>query len=184
MAKDGTMRGGARPGSGKKKKPLADKILDGTADGAPVLEMQPAELVAVELDGVIMPPVKDYMTEVQRDGKRFQAEEVYRETWAWLKSCNCAHLVNPQLVVNYSMSVARWIAVEMSISKYGYLSKHPTTGAVCASPYVAMSREYMKQVNQCWYQINQIVRDNCTVVYSASPQDDLMERLLSARKGS
>jgi restriction endonuclease S subunit len=49
---------------------------------------------------------------------------------------------------------------------------------------VAMSREYMKQVNQCWYQIYQIVKENCSVEFGGrSPQDDLMERLLSARKG-
>ncbi|MGI6697186.1 MAG: terminase, partial [Clostridia bacterium] len=29
MAKDGTNRGGARIGAGQKKKPLADKILEG-----------------------------------------------------------------------------------------------------------------------------------------------------------
>lgn len=29
MAKDGTNRGGARLGSGQKKKPIADKLLDG-----------------------------------------------------------------------------------------------------------------------------------------------------------
>ncbi len=33
MAKDGTARGGARPGSGHKKKPIYDKILAGDLDG-------------------------------------------------------------------------------------------------------------------------------------------------------
>ena len=31
MAKDGTNRGGARPGAGRKKKALADKIMEGKA---------------------------------------------------------------------------------------------------------------------------------------------------------
>ena len=82
------------------------------------------------------------------------------------------------------MSVARWIAVEVFISDTGYLARHPTTGNAIASPYVSMSRDYMKQVNQIWYQINQIVRENCSVEYGGtSPQDNLMERLLQARKG-
>ena len=43
----------------------------------------------------------------------------------------------------------------------------------------------MKQVNQVWYQIYQIVKENCAVEYSGrNPQDDLMERLLTARKGN
>ena len=47
-----------------------------------------------------------------------------------------------------------------------------------------MSQSYMKQVNQAWYQIYQIVKENCSVEYGgATPQDDAMERLLRARKG-
>jgi len=42
----------------------------------------------------------------------------------------------------------------------------------------------MKQTNQCWYQIYQIVKENCSVEFGGSnPQDDLMERLLNTRKG-
>ena len=92
-------------------------------------------------------------------------------------------LVNNQLIEQYAMSVSRWIQCEECI-QYSFLAKHPTTSAAIASPYVAMSREYMKQVNQCWYQIYQIVKENCSVEFGGrSPQDDLMERLLSARKG-
>ena len=188
MAKDGTARGGARPNSGPGKKALMDRILEGTAKGAPVLDVSPmeninpAELVAVDLDGVDMPPVKDYLKAEQMDGRKFYAEEVYQETYAWLHHCNCAHLVNPQLVTNYAMSVARWISVENLISEKGYIAKHPTTGGATASPYVGMSRDYMKQINACWYQINQIVLENCSVAYGGpSPQDDLMEKLLNSR---
>jgi len=45
-----------------------------------------------------------------------------------------------------------------------------------------MSRDYKKQVNADWFQIYQIVRENCAVEFDgASPQDDVMERLLRAR---
>ena len=47
-----------------------------------------------------------------------------------------------------------------------------------------MSQQYMKQVNQIWYQIFQVVKENCASDYSGmTPQDDVMERLLKARKG-
>ena len=40
-----------------------------------------------------------------------------------------------------------------------------------------------KDIFECWYQIYQIVKENCSVEYGgANPHDDLMERLLSARK--
>ena len=51
------------------------------------------------------------------------------------------------------------------------------------SPYVAMSQNYMKQVNQIWFQIYQAVKDNCsTDIGGPNPQDDLMERLLQTRR--
>jgi hypothetical protein len=82
------------------------------------------------------------------------------------------------------MSVSRWIQCEECISEFGFLAKHPTTGNAIASPYVAMSQQYMKQVNQVWYQIYQIVKENCSVEWQgATPQDDVMERLLNTRKG-
>ena len=82
------------------------------------------------------------------------------------------------------MATARWIHCETIITNTGYLAKHPTTGAAIASPYVGMSQNYMNQANRLWNEIYQIVKENCSTEYSgANPQDDLMERLLTARKG-
>ena len=81
------------------------------------------------------------------------------------------------------MSVSRWIQCEEAISEFGFLAKHPTTGNAIASPYVAMSQSFMKQVNQVWFQIFQVVKENSSVGYGGpNPQDDMMERLLKARK--
>ena len=82
------------------------------------------------------------------------------------------------------MSAARWIQCEEAVTEYGFLAKHPTTGSAIQSPYVAMSQTYMAQTNRLWYEIFQIVRENCSTDYTgANPQDDVMERLLSARRG-
>ena len=89
-----------------------------------------------------------------------------------------------QLINQYAMSVARQIQCEQCISEYGFLAKHPTTGNAIASPYVSMLQQFTKQANQSWYQIYQIVRENCSVEFTGNtPQDDVMERLLRARKG-
>jgi len=43
----------------------------------------------------------------------------------------------------------------------------------------------MTQSNRIWGEIFQIVRENCMTEYGGiSPQDDVMERLLTARKGN
>ena len=178
MAKDGTARGGPRTGAGRKPKALADKVAQGMA--ADVLELPEPPAI----DGADMPPVKDYLKAAQKSGKDLCAAEVYEETWRWLKERGCERLVGVQLVEQYAMSVSRWIQCEECISEYGFLAKHPTTGNAIASPYVSMSQQYMKQVNQVWYQIYQVVKENCSVAWQgATPQDDVMERLLRARNG-
>ena len=175
MAKDGTNRGGARVGSGRKPKALADKI----SKGSSAMVMEPPAF-----EGADVPPIKEYLKARQKNGKDLCAAEVYEETWKWLKERGCDRLVNSQLVEQYAMSVSRWIQCEECISEYGFLAKHPTTGNAIASPYVSMSQTYMKQVNQSWYQIYQIVKENCSVEFSGNtPQDDVMERLLRTRKG-
>lgn len=48
-----------------------------------------------------------------------------------------------------------------------------------------MSQNYMSQTNRLWMEIYQIVKENCATEYGGStPQDDVMERLLNARKGN
>ncbi len=74
MAKDGTNRGGQRVGAGRKSKPLADKINNGT----PVTVMELPE--PPEIDGMDVPPVREYLKAKQKNGKDFCAAEVYEET--------------------------------------------------------------------------------------------------------
>ena len=156
----------------------------GAAQG-PGADGNPKELPTdADLSGEDMPEVKSYMKERQKNGEDFDAADIFEETWLWLKERGCEKLVSTQLVRNYAMSVSRWIQCEHAISEYGFLAKHPTTGQAIASPYVSMSQNYMKQVNNLWYQIFQIVKENCSAEFTgATPQDDVMERLLRSRKG-
>ena len=91
MAKDGTARGGARMGAGRKTKALAEKISEGQA--ATVMEFTDA----AQFQGEDIPPIKDYLKARQKVGS-LCAEEVYNETWKWMKERGCAAIVNVQLV--------------------------------------------------------------------------------------
>ena len=179
MSKDGTVRGGARANSGpKNRKTLADKILDGKADKAMVL---PAP---TEMEGEDVPSPKDYLTQEQKGGEKLRAAEIYKETYLWLKARGCEKLVSKQQIEQYAMNVARWIQCQKAISEFGFPAKHPTTGAAIASPFVSMSREFAKQMNADWYQIYQVVKDNCSVEYGGTnPNDSLMDRLLNSKRG-
>ena len=143
MAKDGTIRGGARAGAGRKRKALSDKIVEGKADldnGAVILPDP------VDIEGVDMPPIKDFLKAKQKNGKDMCAEEVYKSTYLWLKKRHCEKIVSTQLLEQYAMSVSRWVQCEEAISEFGFLAKHPTTGNAMQSPYVAMSQNYMKHI--------------------------------------
>ena len=174
-------RRGPAPGQGgRPPKPLAEKVLDGNPGKRKLTVVEFHD--AAEFQGTEMPQPSAMLSAVQKDGTILQAGEIYKTTWNWLDKRGCALLVSPQVLERYSMMAARWIHCEEIITKTGYLAKHPTTSMAIQSPYVAMSQNYMAQTNRLWYEIFQIVKENCTADYtSVNPQDDVMERLLTAR---
>lgn len=177
--------------AGDKPEALADKITKGKA--AKVLEVpdfQPesileAEDLEVDSDfyGEEMPSPSDYLSSRQKDGKSLEADALFIETWKWLRNRGCEKFVNPRLIEAYAQAFTRYIQCEEAISTYGLLGKHPTTGGAMASPFVQMSQSFQKQANLLWYEIFDIVKQNCTTAYIGNPQDDIMEALLSGRKG-
>lgn len=191
MARDGTQRGGRRAKSGSKPHAAAEKIQKGKqvkvmSNHIPELEV--TELDAVDLpDGVIlegmdMPKPSDYLSTLQKDGQPLGADDIYKEIWLWLKERNCDKLVNKRLIESYAQAFARYIQCEQAMSNYGLLGKHPTTGGVITSPFVQMSVQFQKQANLLWYEIYDIVKQNCTEVFEDTG-NDMMERLLRSRKG-
>ena len=191
MAKDGTNRGGRRVRAGDKPAPAAEKKQKGLpvkimSNDIPALDT--AELEAVDLpegavlQGVDMPKPGEYLSARQKNGVPLGADEIYKETWIWLKNRGCEKLVNKRLLESYSLAFARFIQCEDALSTYGLLGKHPTTGGVVASPFASLSQSYQKQANVLWYEIFDIVKQNCTTKFDGSPQDDMMEQLLRSRK--
>lgn len=174
MARDGTNRGGRRVRAGDKPAPAAEKIQKGQQvqilkNDIPTLS--PTELEAVDLpegavmNGVDMPKPSDYLSARQKNGVPLGADEIYKETWLWLKERNCEKLVNRRLIEVYAQAFARYIQCEEATSTYGLLGKHPTTGGVITSPFVQMSQQYQKSANLIWYEIYDIVKQNCTEVF-------------------
>lgn len=190
MAKDGTNRGGKRVRAGGKPTPAAEKIQNGQpvrimSNNIPQLE--PAELEAVDLpdgavlEGADMPRPAEYLSARQKNGVPLGADEIYKETWLWLKQRGCENLVNKRLIESYAQAFARYIQCEDAISSYGLLGKHPTTGGVMVSPFVQMSQQFQKTANMMWYEIYDIVKQNCTEAFTDNP-NDTMEQLLRKRR--
>ena len=175
MAKDGTLRGGTRIGAGRKSKSLQEKILDG----------QVADFkVGTSFNSDFEPaPPKEYLTAEQKGGSKLCSEEIYKETYGWLKAIGCEKIVTKQLVEDYSMAVARRVQCEEILSKFGLLAKHPTTGEPTTSPFVKMSNDYAKQATQMWSQIYAIVKENNAKGHiGLTAQSEAMDRLLKRVK--
>ena len=180
MARDGTMRGSnTKIGAGRKPKALTEKLANGNPGGRALKVIELPE--ASDLDGADIPEPSAYLKSKQKAGGEFDAEAVYRETWKWLIERGCEKLISKQLIEQYAMSVSRLIQCEEAISEYGFLSKHPTTNLPCASPFVAMAQNYQKQVSSIWFQIFQVVKENCSSDFDPK-EEDPMEMLLRMRK--
>ena len=155
MAKDGTNRGGARVGAGRKPKALQEKLLEGNLGHRDITKIDIPDIASddgEEPEGADIPRPDEYLSELQRDGKPLGAAETYTKTY---------------------------------VTKFGLCGKHPTCpSSVIQSPFVAMSHSYQKQTSQLWFQIYSIVKENCSADVSgaSNPADDMMERLLRSRK--
>jgi len=170
--------GGSRPGAGRKKKALSEKLVDGNPGKAPLTKLQ-FSVQNTNLTGEDMPPVAEYLTQVTKNSQQNIAALVYENTWKWLRDRGCEQYVNKDLIEQYALYMQRAIQCQEGINQYGLLAKHPTTQMPIASPYVSMALSFSKQANLFWMQIYQIVKDNCeTPIGGSNPNDDLMEKLL------
>ena len=88
--------GGARPGAGQKKKPLADKMLEGNPGKRKLTVMEFPN--AAEFQGADMPQPSAMLSAVQKDGTVLQAGEVYKTIWSWLNQRGCCSMVPPQVL--------------------------------------------------------------------------------------
>lgn len=170
MAKDGTCRGGARVGAGKKRKPLEEKILEGKVitDEFPIKRSEKMKIKSP----------KKYLNSEQKGGGKLYSKQIYRETLEWIIAHGCENFVPKQLVENYAQVTGRHIQCEEFLSKYGLIGKHPTTSEAIPSPFFKMSSDCVRLSSQLWYQIYAIVRDNATNGIVDNSAEDVMENLL------
>jgi len=170
-------RGGARPGAGRPKKPLAEKVLSGNP-GRRTLKVLEFESPALD-----MPITPDYLGDLAAGVDNCPgAKEIFEQTAAWIETTGCLHLINPEFITEYSILKARWFGCETK-NKAGLLAPHPTTGKAMSSPYVRLGLEYLRAADVCWGKIWSIVSQNAERSFKAAPHDDAMERLLSVRNG-
>ena len=78
MAKDGSNRGGKRINQkGRPRKSPLEKLENGNSSGRKLTVID-NDLDPVDIEGVEMPPTKEWLSAVQRDGSVFGAAAIYQ----------------------------------------------------------------------------------------------------------
>ena len=172
-------QGGKRPGAGRKPKGVKEKADNGNPGGRRLTVLD-----IPDTEGAAMPPPNEILSATQKDGTKLKAAEIYERVWNWLDKIGATAYIAPEVIEQYAMCRARWLQCEEMTNELGFLSRHPTTGKPITSPFINIGINYMNQAVRLWNEIFQIVKENCSTEYGeTTPQDDLMERLLRARKG-
>lgn len=141
MAKDGTARGSnIKVNAGRRSKGLAEKIAAGNPGKRKLKIIDIPD--GADLDTSEMPEPSSYLKSKQKAGGEFDAEDIYRTTWLWLKERNCEKLISTQLLEQYAMSVARLRQCEEAISDYGFISKHPHQSLCDDGPELSKAGKY------------------------------------------
>ncbi len=173
----GNGHGGARPNSGRKKSAIKDK-LENDIYGKKIQVLKFED----DLVGEEMPAPGEYLSEQTKGVSENIGREVYEKTWIWLKERGCEKLINPIVLEQYAMCVARWIQAEMAVHRFGFIAKHPTTEMPTASPFIRISQDFLKQSTTQWLQIYQIVKENCSEAFTKDEVDP-MAMLLNSSEG-
>jgi hypothetical protein len=174
MAKDGTNRGGARPGAGRKPKPLAEKILEGNPGKRP---LKVVEFYGIPASGELTPP--DFLKIASKETAETYptADMVFMQVSEWLKTTGCAHLISPTLIEDFALNRRAYFECEYMNKKMGRIANGKR------SPYVDMAVSYATLMRTAWDRIWNIIAQNTEKRFEGGGSaDDAMERLLSGGK--
>ena len=167
-------RGGARPGSGRKKKPLAEKILEGNPGRRPLKVIEFNEVV---VEGSLSPP--DFLKLASKETAENYptADVIYKQVSEWLQTTGVGYLVSPTLIEDFCMNRRAYFECEYMNKRLGRIA------AGKRSPYVDMAVQYYTMMRSAWDKIWAIVAQNSEKSYGSQRAngEDIMERILSGR---
>ena len=174
--------GGRRSGAGRPRKPLAEKVLDGTAKKPKepkILEFH------TEMD-YVCPDVPAYLA---RYGSKYNGEpcttDVFRETVAELEKTGCLDKIHPSFIVDYVILRSEWLGGQRMLNTYGPVTASKSRGddrekgqILIESPFVDVTLKFYKAAQVAWEKIDDVIRRNSGNNWSASPRDAMMAGLL------
>ena len=165
MAKDGTRRGGARPGAGRKKKSAKPESPENVLQISGVTEDERESF----------PRFNRLLYDAEGAFALKEAESVFYSVYRYARKNGAEEKLPQELVELFSVSYSRWVQVEREISSKGFTAAHPTTGGECNSPLIGVSNTYSRNAQNYWYSIWAVIKDSG----AEGAENDPMEALLS-----
>ena len=177
--------GGKRTGAGRPKKPLADKILEGT------LKKHKAKVLDIpDIADMPLPEVPSYLHKYNIDSIDNYVpnmETIYKRVSEWLHKTGCLHLINPEFIEDYVMLKTRFMECESVVAQVMFLKKEkfdskgkkiPYSTEIVPNAVYVMGLHYKKAADTAWSFIWDIVTANSEVHYGDNPNKDIMAFLI------
>ena len=175
-------RGGARPGAGRPKKPLADKIIEGNpgkreltklkfpGNGKQELGFEKNSNTQKSKPGAAF-RLPSYLDMVAKEGGDVlpPASEIYRMLADWIAGAGCLEFVAPNLVEDFAFLRRAYLECEYMNRRLGRIASGKR------SPYVNMALDYQKAMMAVYNQIWLIVSQNCETKYEG--KNEFLEML-------
>ena len=158
-------KGGARPGAGRPKKPIAEKLLDGNPGKKPITVLK----FENELQNLPLPPSYLDIASQEGDDTLPKASEIYNALAYYIDRAGCTSFVSPALIEGFAYLWRSFLECEYVNKKHGRIVKGKR------SPYVQMSIDYAKAAHQFYAQIWSIISQNSTAKFEG--KNDFIEML-------
>ncbi len=170
-------KGGARPGAGRKAKPLAQKLAEGNPGKRP--------LKKVEFDNTSYNPANPpaYLADLEKKyintHTLVSPLEIYQETIAYLEPSECLHLIPAALIREYVMANYHMVQAHYELSNSTLVGKD-IKGNVVVTSFTEAMLKLEKNLQATWQPIWEIVSKNSERIID-NPEHDLFTMVLSGR---
>jgi hypothetical protein len=168
-------RGGKRKGSGRKPKPLAEKIAAGNPGHRPLTKVEFFD----DSYNPSQPP--DFIDDMRslRDHPTKKPSEIYREQVEYLLPSGCLYLISREILTEYAIAKYNLLQAQYE-SKYYPIVGKTDKGSVEISQYQELVMKWSKTVLAIETFIWDIISRNSERVVD-NPEHDLMKTMFGGR---
>jgi hypothetical protein len=178
--------GGARKGAGRKPKPLAEKLAEGTPGHRPLKKIEFAGKTKNQID----PP--DYLAGMEkRDfmGAAPSPVAIFEDIVRFLEPSKTLHLISPQLLADYALAKYYLICAQHQLSQtaiVGYVStgkkdeKGKEISELKVTSFTDAMLKLQKNVLQTWEPIWSIVSQNSERLIT-NPEEEVLLMVMGGR---